>query len=725
MKKGEVVADDVDVDLDRLFASLRRDWRRILLVALAVAALVFVLASLATPLYRAETRVLIEVRESVYTRPQGAAVDERTILDQQGVASQVQVITSTDILTQVARELDLANHEEFAGTQPSLLDRLLMALGLKRDSGTPPEQRLLSEFRENLSVYQVENSRVIVIEFSSADPELAARVPNAVADAYVASLKAAESQSNADATRWLEPEIAELREKVRAAEAEVAEFRGSSDLLVGQNNTVLATQQLAELSSELSRVRADRSASEARAESVRAALERGASVDSMPEVLASGMIQRLRERQIELRAQIADLSTTLLGNHPRIRALQSQLADLDGQIRAEAGKILEGLEAEAETARRRETELTAELERLKAASARAGEQQVELRALEREAAGQRELLESYLARYREAAARGERDYLPVDARVFSRAIVPLEPYYPKVLPLTLAALAAALLAMVIVTLLRELFSGRAMRPAGTQAEPEAAPSVFVAPPPTPEADATPAVKDPAPGEDEAPAPAIAQAAPAATPAVASPGPRNTLGEVGIDMAAEALISRGIARAIFVSPEGDEAAAAAVLVAREVADAGLRVILLDLTLSGAATQPMLESRAYPGITNLLASEAQFADVIHGDLYSGCHVIPVGTADPERAMRAFDRLPIIMNSLAIAYDVVVVECGAADAGVVQSLMDEDAQVLVSVLDPEEKSVSATAAQLRDEGLGKPILVTPMGYVPPAAPPDRDAA
>ena len=92
------------------------------------------------------------------------------------------------------------------------------------------------------------------------------------------------------------------------------------------------------------------------------------------------------------------------------------------------------------------------------------------------------------------------------------------------------------------------------------------------------------------------------------------------------------------RAVFVSPEGDDGAAASVLVAREIADAGLRVVLLDLTASGAASGPMLESRRYPGITNLLVSEAQFADVIHTDLYSSCHVIPVGTANAARAMRA---------------------------------------------------------------------------------------
>src|SRR5690606_6611261 len=78
---------------------------------------------------------------------------------------------------------------------------------------------------------------------------------------------------------------------------------------------------------------------------------------------------------------------------------------------------------------------------------------------------QRQLLETYLTRYREASARQDRNYLPVDARVFSRAVAPAEPYFPKVLPIVGAAFFGAILIMAIITLLRELFSGRAMRPA--------------------------------------------------------------------------------------------------------------------------------------------------------------------------------------------------------------------------------------------------------------------
>ncbi|WP_420847916.1 GumC family protein [Nitratireductor luteus] len=720
MKSGETMASDVDVDLGRLFASLRRNWLRIAVFALAITGIVFLLAALATPKYRAETRVLIETGESVYTRPSTIDDQGRAVLDAEGVVSQVQVISSAEILTQVARQLDLASRDEFDTARISLLDRLFIMTGLKSSpAAIPPEERVLQAFREKLTVYRVENSRVIVIEFSSEDPVLAASVPNAIADAYVASQRAAKQQSNAEATDWLEPEIADLRERVKEAEGKVADFRSQSDLLMGQNNTVLATQQLAELSSELSRVRAARSAAEAKVETIRAAAGRGASLETLPDVLASGLIQRLRERQVELKAQIADLSTSLLGSHPRIRALQSQLADLDGQIRSEVDKVLEGLETEADTARLRERELVSQLNQLKAESGRAGQEQVELRALEREAAAQRELLESYLTRYREAAARGDRNYLPVDARIFSRATVPAEPYFPKIIPITFAAFAASLLVMAIVTLLRELFSGRAMRPVGGEVEPvEQVEMAADREPATPAFPADPAVNSSG-LEEEAETAFEERQAPASVP------PASRLGEVHVDAAAEALIATGVGRAVFVSPEGDDAAATAVLVAREVSDAGLRVLLVDLTASGAASMPMLETVSYAGITNLLAAEAQFADIIHSDLYSECHIIPIGTADPDRAMRGLDRLPIIMNSLSTAYDLVVVECGPAEAEALARLMDDDTQILVSVLDPSDRVIEAVRDELRREGYDAPLLVTPVGQFPPPAPPGRDVA
>ena len=73
MSGVQSTASDIDVDLGRLFASLARRWKRILSVALAVTAVALALAWLATPQYKAETRILIETRESVFTRPRHQA----------------------------------------------------------------------------------------------------------------------------------------------------------------------------------------------------------------------------------------------------------------------------------------------------------------------------------------------------------------------------------------------------------------------------------------------------------------------------------------------------------------------------------------------------------------------------------------------------------------------------------------------------------------------------
>lgn len=684
---------DVDVDLARLWKAIVGSWKIIVAVALIAAFAGLAFAMLAAPHYKAATRILIETRESVYTRPGQSAEADRPIFDEEGVTSQVELVSSSDILRTVVRELDLVNNEEFA-PRNSPLRNLLAMFGLASNpSGQSIEERVVSAVREQLTVYRVERSRVIVIEFSSRQPELAASVPNAIADAYLGIQQEAKLVANADATDWLAPEIEQLREQVRVAEELAAEFRSSSNLFLGQNNATLASQQLSETSTELSRVRAERSAAVSKAVEVRTALETGGSIEAMPEVLSSPLVQRLVERRVQINTDIADLSTTLLENHPRIRSLRSQLADLDRQIREEGRKVLQALEREGASAQRREQELTAELNQLKAASAVSSEQEVELRALEREAAAQRELLESYLTRHREASSRFERNYLPVDARVFARAMPPAEPYFPKPVPIVGASFAGALMLAMLVVLMRELFSGRALAAAPGRTFDRV--------------------------EDVVMAPATASN----DSLQSAPFPAEGAG-LSVAMAARLLAANEITRAAFVSPEGDEGVAASVMVAREASDAGLRVVFLDLTRSGAATFAMLEDGSLLGVTNLLCSEAQFSEVIHADRYSECHIIPTGTADVSKAMRAIDRLPIILSSLETAYDLVVVECGQAKASGIKRVTGAGTVVMLGTTEPEDEHVQAATRDLESSGFDDVLIVTPAG-APPFALRDRHAA
>ncbi|WP_409934591.1 GumC family protein [Mesorhizobium amorphae] len=266
MSSVQSSAADVDVDLRQLFASLGRNWLRILVGSLLVAGLAFAITSFVTPLYKAETRLEIADRESPFTRPNAGADANRENLDDGAVASQVVLISSTDVLSQVAKKLDLAKRAEFDETvDMSAVSHFLILVGLKSDpSEIPPEERVLKRMREKLNVYRVEGTRIIGIEFSSRDPKLAVAVPGEIADAYVAMLRGSKRESGAEATGYLEPEINRLSQQVKEAEAKVATYRAQSDLLTGQNNTALVSQRVSEMQSEYSRVQANRASAEQR-----------------------------------------------------------------------------------------------------------------------------------------------------------------------------------------------------------------------------------------------------------------------------------------------------------------------------------------------------------------------------------------------------------------------------------------------------------------------------
>lgn len=115
------------------------------------------------------------------------------------------MIGSTDILKQVAQKLDAqAAGIRRRSRRMSLLKRALIIVGLvsdpneiRRKSGCSSASARSSRFS------RVEKSRVIVIEMSSEDPQLAAKIPNAIADVYLSVQRDAKLVSNADATDWL------------------------------------------------------------------------------------------------------------------------------------------------------------------------------------------------------------------------------------------------------------------------------------------------------------------------------------------------------------------------------------------------------------------------------------------------------------------------------------------------------------------------------------------
>src|ERR1700760_1757077 len=436
-----------DIDLRALGDAIRRNRRWIIVPTLAALVLSLLTVNMITSRYKSEARILIDGRENVFLRPNSERNEERTALDAEAVTSQVQLVLSRDLAREIIKKNKLAERAEFdpvlSGLSP--VKSLFALFGIGRDPfSMTPEERVLDAYYDRLTAYAVDKSRVVVIEFQSRDPELAVRVANSIADGYLVLQQAARQDQARAASQWLSGEIDNLRKKVADAESRVEEFRAKSSLFVGTNNTTLSNQQMGELNTQLNNARALKSDAESKALLIREMLQSGKPIESS-EILNSELTRRLSEQRVTLRAQLAEQSSTLLDNHPRIKELKAQLADLDRQLREEAGKISRSLDNDARIASGRVEGLSASLDQLKKQATSTNGQDVQLRALEREAKAQRDLLETYLGKYREASTRESIDSAPAEGRIISRAIVSNTPAYPKKLPIVLIATLATLL----------------------------------------------------------------------------------------------------------------------------------------------------------------------------------------------------------------------------------------------------------------------------------------
>ena len=458
--RGGPVAD-AELDLPALGSALWRKKWKILGPTILVGLLALVVVQLITPRYMSESRVLIEARDNIYLRPDADKDPaDRSVIDEQAVTSQVQLVLSRDLARDVITKLKLGELPEFdpvlAGISP--IKAILGRLGIIKDPmSMTPEERVLAAYYDRLTAYAVEKSRVIVIDFQSENPDLAAKVANAIASDYLVLQERARQDQARTAGNWLSGEIDAMRKRVAEAEAKVEAFRSKTNLLVGNNNTTLSAQQLGDVNAQIAAARAQKSDAEARSKLIRDMLKSGQPIESS-DILNSELIRRLSEQRVTLRAQLAEQSSSLLDGHPRIKELKAQIADLDHQIRQEAETVARSLENDAKIAGARLDSQMASLDQLKSQAATTNEQDVQLRALEREAKAQRDLLESYLAKYREATARDTPNASPADARIISRAAPSNVPAYPKKLPTVLIASLATFVLCCGMILTKELLA---------------------------------------------------------------------------------------------------------------------------------------------------------------------------------------------------------------------------------------------------------------------------
>jgi uncharacterized protein involved in exopolysaccharide biosynthesis len=636
--RGRGQFNDAELDLSALGTTLWRKRWKILRPTILVGLVTLLAVQVITPRYQSESRVIVEGRDNIFLRPEADKdLMDRNTVDPETVTSQAQLILSRDLAKDVIAKLKLDQLPEFDSTLGGVspVKAVLGMLGIiKNPMSMTPEERVLEAYYDRLTVFPVEKSRVIVIDFLSEDPELAARVANTIADDYLQLLQKVKQEQAQTAGQVLAGQIDTLRKKVVEAESKVEAYRAKSGLLVGNNNTTLSAQQLGDMNTQLAAARAQKTDAEAKARLIRDMLKSGEPIESS-DVLNSELIRRLSEQRVTLRAQLAEQSSTLLDNHPRIKELKAQIADLDGQIKQEAATQARSFENDAKLASARLDSQIASLDQLKSQAATTNVDDVQLRELERDAKSQRDLLENYLAKYREATSRDTANSAPPDARVISRATVSNVPAYPKKVPAVLIATLTTLVIAIGFVLTKELL-----------AAPMGGVPMRQAPPPSEEVTSRVTAALNAIRNKSSPQ--------------AAPIPVNSLDDVTDTLRHDGGADRCVA--VFGAAQGLDTSWTALKIARALAP-NARVVLVGLGSADSAIRATSSEPSASGLAELAAKTASFRDIITKDRQSSLHLISSGQLPTERGeILVAPNMALSFDALARGYDRVVIAAGA---------------------------------------------------------------
>ena len=434
-----------ELTVQEIFRTL---WRRKMLLigtVFTVTMLAAIVVYQLTPVYTAVTKVMIDPRTTQIIDIE--AVVSGLPADMETIASEIEVLRSTKTAKAVVDKLQLYRDPEFnpALRPPSPLWEYLSLRNILPaeliDPLIPPAEELEPSDQENreragvvatflskLKVARRGRSRVIEVAIKSEDPRTAALVANTLADVYLVAQLEAKFEATKRATEWLSERLTKLRQAVGQSERAVERYRRSSGLIKGKGST-LASQQVTELNTQIILARTKRAEAEARLRQVKRLLGTRAGADSAAEVLTSPLIQRLREQEARVQRKAAELSQEFGEKHPRMINIRAEIRDLKRKIGAEVGKIVKGLQNEVNIAYVREQSLIQSLGQIETRVGQQNRSEVQLRALEREANANRTLYETFLNRFKETSE--QQGIQQPDARVISRADIPMAPSFPK------------------------------------------------------------------------------------------------------------------------------------------------------------------------------------------------------------------------------------------------------------------------------------------------------
>lgn len=281
-----------------------------------------------------------------------------------------------------------------------------------------------SLFLKNLDIKPSLKSSVVEISYSATDPDFAANIANAFAEAYINTSRALKTQPVKEAAGFFDNQIKELRNNVEEAQLKLSQFQRKHGITSETGRLDLEMIRLQELSSQLVLAQADTF----NAKSNREQLRRG-DISQSPQILSNPLIQSLKSSLVKAESDLADLSMRLGENHPVYKARLDEVNNLKKSIRTESVKASGGVGQSEKISQQRENEIRAAVHSQKERVLELKTLQDEMAVLQREAESAQRIYDSTLLKFGQTSIESKSDN--TDISVLTRAVAPIEHSSPK------------------------------------------------------------------------------------------------------------------------------------------------------------------------------------------------------------------------------------------------------------------------------------------------------
>lgn len=436
---------------------VRRQFPTILVIVSACVILALLYLFTAASLFTATASLVIDTRKVQLFQQQSVLGD--VAVDSAAIETQVEILKSENVSLAVIRDQHLTEDPEFVGSGSGIVGALISALlGPSKDETTSATEfdltrRSLARFEKRRTVKRVGLTYVMEVGFTSADPEKASRIANAIADAYIVDQLEAKYQATRRASVWLQDRIRELRTQASAAQKAVVDFKIANNI-VDSGGRLMNEQQLAEVNSQLVMAHAATAEVKARLDRMNDILKQDVPDANVADALKNDTIVKLRGQYVDMASKESIWSAKYGRDHLAAVNLRTQMAEIKKNIQDELKRIQESYKSDYDIAKTREEAIKSSLANVVSESQLTNQAQIQLRELESNAQSYQAMYDNFLQRYMESVQ--QQSFPITEARVITAATRPLNKSYPKSLIVLAAGLLGGLMLSVGAAMAREL-----------------------------------------------------------------------------------------------------------------------------------------------------------------------------------------------------------------------------------------------------------------------------